>query len=413
MVRDARNPRPRSHKGWALESVLIGALALVQPPVGLASDPSSEKIAPAEEPLTLQSATSAPERTTADSEASGGFWDRAKENLRLNVDVISRVETTRRRGEAAGLNALGLDMHKVFSDGSGDIGTLVVQTYLTRYDNAYPVPHYADDDDDWELVIHSFFFNLTRWGRGATNFKIGHFYIPYGLQLNTDTHMTVRQLIAHENLGADMDWGLSLNGTTRTFEYELALTQGTGHEYTCAGKNYAVAGRIGTPSDRNFSLGLSAMHGQIMDPHGLGRYQSELEMPSRVDRARGQMPGAGRGDDDLVRRTRAGIDATWIVGQFTFRGEASVGRDFNQDVFNMFLESAWTSADEKLMAYLQGIYLGQRGGFGWDEDVVARLGGVWKFANRWSVSAQYSQDLLTYGTRMEDAMFTLQLQYRF
>jgi hypothetical protein len=367
----------------------------------------------AEEPLTLETATAPSDPGADDSDAGDGFWSRAAENLRLNVDVISRVETTRQRGKAAGLHALGLDVHKVFSDPSGDIGTMILQAYLTRYDNVFPIPHDAEDDDDWELVFHTFSFNLTRWGRGATNFKLGHFYIPYGLQPNVDTHMTVRQLISHENLGADMDWGFSLNGTGKSFEYEVALTEGSGHELTNEGKNFVVAGRLGTPSDRNFSVGVSAMHGQIISPHGLSRWESGLEPPSRVDRALGRTPDEGRGDDDLVRRTRVGLDATWIVQQYTFRGEASAGRDFDQDVFNTLLEAAWSSPDEKVFIYMQAIYLGQRGGLGWDEDVVARLGGVWKFANRWSLSGQYGQDLTTYGTRPEDAVFTLQLQFRF
>lgn len=391
----------------------IGMLAALGLQVLCAAYGQTNDGRPVEEPLTLQSATTVSNAEMDANETRGEFWSRAGENLRLNVDVISRVETTRRRGKAAGLNAVGLDVHKVFSDSTGDIGTMILQPYFTRSDNVFPIPHDKEDDDDWELVFHTFYFNLTRWGRGATNFKVGHFYVPYGLQPNVDTHMAVRQLISHENLGADMDWGFSFNGTSRSLEYEVALTQGSGHELTNEGKNFVIAGRVGTPYDRNFTVGVSGMHGQVISPHGLFRWQSGLEPPSRVDRALGRMPGEGRGDDDLMRRTRAGVDATWIVQQYTFRGEASVGRDFDQDVFNTLLEAAWSSPDERKMVYLQAIYLGQRGGFGWDEDVIARLGGVWKFANRWSVSGQYSQDLTTYGTRPEDAIFTLQLQYRF
>lgn len=368
---------------------------------------------PAEEALTLEIATAPSDAVMGAEGAGNGFWDRATENLRFNVDLISRVETTRRRGKAAGLHAVGLDIHKVFSDSSGDIGTMILQPYLTRLDNAFPVPHDAEDDDDWDLVFHTFSFNFTRWGRGATNFKIGHFYIPYGLQPNVDTHLKVRQLISHDNIGADMDWGFSLNGTSRDLEYEVALTQGSGHELIGEGKNFVIAGRLGTPSDRNVSVGVSGMHGQILSPHGLHRWRSSLESPSRVDRVLGRTTGEGRGDDDLVRRTRVGIDATWIAQQYTFRGEASAGRDFHQDVFNVLLEAMWSNPDESQTIYLQAIYLGQRSAFGWDEDVIARLGGVSKFAKSWSASWQYSQDLTTYGSRSEDAIFTVQLQYRF
>lgn len=368
---------------------------------------------PQETELSLDSALGA-EQPTAESEAPESKpWAALTENLRFNVDVLSRLDLTRLRGQPGGTQAVGLDIHRVFSDSRGDIGTLILQPYMTRYDNAFPVPHDAEDDDDWEFVFHNFSFNLTRWGRGRTNFRIGHFDVPYGLEVNTDTHTTVHQLISHENIGMDMDWGCSFNGTTSRLEYEVALMQGTGHEYINAGKNLAVAGRIGTPYDRNLAVGVSALHGQIIDPHGLARWRSALEPPSRVDIARGRRKWANTGDDNLVRRTRVGVDLTWIVRQFTLKAEPSVGRDYNQDVFNGLVELGWTSHDERLWVYLQNIYLGQRGGFGWEEDVVIRLGAVWKFAHQWALEGQYSQDVTTYGTRPEDALFSLQIRYRF
>ncbi len=132
-----------------------------------------------------------------------------------------------------------------------------------------------------------------------------------------------------------------------------------------------------------------------------------------MDIALGRVPGQGRGDDNLVRRLRVGLDFTWIINQYTLKGEASVGRDFDQDVVNSLLELDWSTPDQKLSAYVQAIYLGQRGPKGWDEDVLARVGAVWNLDEDWSLSGQYSQDIKTYGSRPEDAIFTLQMRYRF
>lgn len=348
-----------------------------------------------------------------DSRRSAKAWDKLTENLRFNLDFISRVETTRRRGKAAAMQAFGFDIHKVLSDESGDIATLLLQPYIVRRDNALPLPPHVEDDDDWELEFHDFYINITRWGRGRTNLKIGHFDVPYGLEPIVDTHFTMHQLIPFQNIGTKKDWGVSINGTLPAFDYELAVTQGTVFEYNSAGKNYSIAGRIGTPTDQNFVIGASFFYGQVIDPHRLHRWEQGLAPLSHVDRARRKIPGGGRGDDDIVRRVRAGLDVSWIVDQFTLRGEFSVGRDYNQDVFNSLLEVDWASADQRLSTYAQAIYLGQRSGFGWDEDVIARIGARWRVDEHWTISGQYSHDLKTYGTRPEDAKFVFQTRWSF
>jgi hypothetical protein len=106
------------------------------------------------------------------------------------------------------------------------------------------------------------------------------------------------------------------------------------------------------------------------------------------------------------------VDVTWVDGQHTLKAEVSAGRDFNQDILNALVEIDWLSTDELLHAYLQGIYLGQRGS-GWDEDVITRLGIVWAVTQYFSVSGQYEQDLKTYGSRPTDALFTIQARVRF
>lgn len=395
-------------RGWAKYLLLLG-LGFAPPARG--DEPLEDASASSEEAFTLDNLSASEDED--DRQAESTVWAALTENLRFSVEVVSRVETTRRRGKAAGFTTLGFDIHKVFTDRRGDIGTLLLQPHIARRDNALPIPHHVEDDDDWEIELHDFYFNLTRWGRGRINFKVGHFDVPYGLEPITDTHLTLYQLIAHDNLGVKKDWGISLNGSFPRFDYELALTQGSGHEYWNVGKNYAVAGHIATPQDQNFVIGASVFYGQVIDPHRLHRWRSGLGRQSRVDRVLGRTPGRGRGDDELVRRTRAGIDLTWAVDQFTTKWEASVGRDFDQDVFNNVVELDWSSADDTVHAYVQGIYLGQRGGAGWDEDVIARLGAVWKITPHFEISSQWSQDLKTYGDRPTDANISIQTRMRF
>jgi hypothetical protein len=323
--------------------------------------------------------------TLDDAEAQDkapSFLDRLEENLRLNVDVYSRGSTTHQRGQASWLNAVGLDLHKVFSAPDGDIGTLVLQPFLARRDNAIPVPHHTDGSSDWEIELHDFYFNLRRWGRGRTNIKVGHFDIPFGLEPTVDTHVRLHQLISNENIGMKKDWGVSINGELPKFDYEISLTQGSGHEWINKGKNHALAARIGTPGGRNFVAGASVFHGRILGHHG-----------------------------NLMRRSRVGVDAAWKVEQFTLRSEASMGQDSDNDVLNALAEVNWNTPDQKFEAYLQGVYLGSEATGTWDEKVQTRVGGRWQMSKHFSLSAQYSHDIVDRATEPADGMFTIQLRF--
>lgn len=182
-------------------------------------------------------------------------WASQAGNLRLTLDLSSRISLSTRRGKVGTEHVIGLDLHKVFSDAEGDWGTLRLQPYLTRIDNLNQRPAFFEDDDDWELVFRFCDFNFTRIGRGRFNIRMGHFEVPYGLEHLLDTNGTLRQFIPGRNLGLKADWGVSINGVFPQFEYEVALTRGTGNEFFHRGEPFALAGRIGTPRDRNFVLG--------------------------------------------------------------------------------------------------------------------------------------------------------------
>ncbi len=187
----------------------------------------------------------------------------------------------------------------------------------------------------------------------------------------------------------------------------MGLTTGTGMDLTGLDQDpYLVSGRIGTPSDRNRIFGLSALYGEVIDEHGAHRVD---ERDPRGD---------FRELDGFVRRLRVGGDFTQIIGQFTLRSEISGGEDFEQSVFNALGEIDWTTSDEKLSAYLQLVYLGQDGHFGWDEDLETRLGFLWKIDNSWKLSGQWIHDFYTYskeagGVHFNDDIWSLQLRFTF
>jgi hypothetical protein len=334
-----------------------------------------------------------------DAEAADWLTD----NLRLDVDLLTRYETAEERGDDGWLNLIALDIHKVLSDSEGDIGTLLLQPSLARRDGML-VPNHVKEDHRWKYEVHDFYFNYTKYGQGRTNIRMGRFDIPYGLEPNVDTHLRLHQYAPHMNLGAKKDWGVSLNGTLPDFDYEVALTRGSGHEFINKGNNFVVAGRIGTPSDANFVVGLSAMYGEIMDKQRVNRFRKGLPAAAQA----GFMPA-----DDIVQRHRFGIDATSVHGQFTLRSEVSVGRDFEQEVVLALGDITWSNPDGKLSTWAQILSWSQNGTTGWDADLQLRIGVDWQLVNQWTLSARVIHDFEKYLNTVNDTIFTTQLRWTF
>ena len=235
-----------------LAVVLVSSLSTVRAQNPVANDAPSDE----EAVFSLDGFGNAQDTGDGTAKPGSSVLEHLSTNLRLSIDAVSRVETSRRRGQQFALNAIGIDLHRVVSSKYKDIGTLLLQPYVVRRDNSLMVMTNVEDDDGWEVEFHQFWFNLTRWGKGRTNIRFGH------------------------------------------------------------------------------------------------RLMSLLELD-------------------------------------------------------------WSTPDQKLSAYAQAVYFGQRGPKGWDENVLARIGAVWSLNEDWSASGQYSQDIKTYGTRPEDAIFTLQMRYRF
>ena len=58
-----------------------------------------------------------------------------QDNTRWAFDLSSRHRTLEFRGQTTSQNTFGIDLHKVFTSSDGDIGTLLIQAYVTRFDN--------------------------------------------------------------------------------------------------------------------------------------------------------------------------------------------------------------------------------------------------------------------------------------
>ena len=308
------------------------------------------------------------------------------DNLRTTLDLSSRALIPE-SGSAGYLNAIGLDLHKVFSSPDRDWGTLIVQLYLTRIDDLQRRPFFFDDEDDWELVTRVTNFNYTGLSHGEFNVRVGHFEIPFGLEVPTYSNGTVRQLLNPRNLGLKADWGVSINGELDRFLYEISLTRGSGVHFISEGSPFAVAGRIGT--GRNLDLftptpgwGLSFLCGDILGPRG------------------------------TTERFRIGIDGRTYLGPFGIMGEFSAGQDEGQSVFTGLAELNWQNPKESTVAYLQARSLVFEDD-DWSREVGTAIGVRLVPDSHWTLSGQIERDLVTRGDQRPVNLFILQARYRF
>ncbi len=199
--------------------------------------------------------------TSAMSQAQQGY--EYSNNLRLSLDLSSRVVDFDVADEVGKVNVVGIDLHKVFTSPSGDIGTLVLQGYMTSLDNQIKHPPFFADENDSRLVYRIFNFNYTALGARLPNLRVGHFEIPYGLEHTINTNGTLRDYTHGPNLGVKADWGFSLNKELPAFEYEVSVTSGGGQEVDQVKDSYVYAARVGTPRDDNLVLGIAVFDASL------------------------------------------------------------------------------------------------------------------------------------------------------
>ena len=323
-------------------------------------------------------------RAGAEAEDGPTWFDFLGDNARLAIDVSARPFYNTRTDEWYSAHFLGIDLHKVFSNSSGDWGTLILQPYLTRLDSPMHPPFF-EDSHDLELVWRIANLNYTGLAAGKLSFKVGHLELPFGLEHDVNTNGTLRDYMHGRNLGVKADWGGSINGVLDTFRYEVALTRGTGNEWSSRGDPHLLSGRIATVREGAVVVGVSGLHGEVQKT---------------------ALPG------NTLRRTRIGVDASWELPLVTLRAELSGGRDGNDDVINGVAEIDWSNPDETILVYDQVQFFNTDGASGPQDAVKNHLGVRWTPDRHWALSVQWVQDL-TVMLGNTAGVYQFQLRFRF
>ena len=307
------------------------------------------------------------------------------ENSRVSIDISSRVSSNLDTQDHAFMHVLGIDIHKVFSSETGDIGTLILQPYIVKLNNVKK-PHFIfDDGNDTKLTWRIANFNYTALNQGKFNIRLGHFEVPFGLEYQLDTNGTLHQLTT-EQRGIKTDWGLSLNGIMPSFEYEVALTQGSGAEISNNSDSHLFSGRIGTLSTKNIVTGFSWLSGDILAANG------------------------------VIEQKKVALDLSYYYYQWRFMAESSIGKRAGNNTANGFAEVMWRTPKENLSVYTQLRY--QRAEI--DHNVSSEssstsnwVAGVqWMSDHGFDVSAQYKHKLKEAKNQSIEPILSVQLRYR-
>lgn len=198
-------------------------------------------------------------------------------------------------------NSVGFEYFNVFSDEYGDTMKLNLQMRFV-YDSRF------DREEAFGVEVHNAWFEY-KLGLGKT-LRVGHFDPAFGLESDLDTHGTLLQTLAFDNIGYKKDWGVGYRTYWGDFDIETAVQLGSGMGIRQKDNNYLLSSRISSVTEGGLEYGVSFLHGQTL------RSKQSWTIPV-----------AELVSDESVRRNRVGVDMQCPLGPFRFLGEFAFGED--------------------------------------------------------------------------------------
>ncbi len=258
-------------------------------------------------------------------------------------------------------SSAGFEMFKRFSTDTATVAAFDVQVRLVRRDNFHAVANDAEGADrrGWFLEYHNLYWDfynvlnplLDDAARGnyagAFNARVGRFYLPFGLNLQTDTHGTLLQLSNEQNFGSDRDWYAAFWGSINAeLSYDLYYAVGSGYDVAFRGQMGLVGTRLRLSNkylnEYGIEAGLSILRGQRLSPEAV------IRSPAIAVNS----PG-----DGIVDTFRHGGDLRWRrsipTGSITVTAELSAGRDQPDQIFTQLYQAEYLTRNRKCGLSLQ------------------------------------------------------------
>ena len=221
------------------------------------------------------------------------------DNFGFRREIMSQFSASDARGGSR--QSIGFEVLKKWSTSTATVASFNVQGRLVRRDGYRPVWNDRMGDPSASGLsfeyhnLYADFYNVLnpiltdeqrRENVGRFNFRAGHFYVPFGLNLQTDTHGTVLQLSNESSFGFERDWYTGFWGViNKHLNYDAYYLVGSGYDLTYKGQSGLGALRISLGNHYSTQFGLEggasviagerlagAMHGGMETPLATRRY---------------------------------------------------------------------------------------------------------------------------------------------
>jgi hypothetical protein len=162
-------------------------------------------------------------------------------------------------GGAASRQSAGFELLKKFSNATSTLVSFNFQGRLVRRDGFVPVLNDMEGQRRraWAFEYHNVYLDLYNVlnpllgadrrsaNVGRYNLRVGRFYVPFGLNLQTDTHGTVLQLSNERSFGFERDWYAGFWGRlNRHLNYDVYYLAGSGYDLEFKGQRGLAAVRV-------------------------------------------------------------------------------------------------------------------------------------------------------------------------
>lgn len=253
-----------SGAAWCLGAVVV--LVLVSSLHGGERDPFEDLETP-KGPSVMQAT---PQPDAEETGAKNWARDLFRENFTFKKEILSQFSHS---DEWYSRQSVGGEVLKKFSTATATVAAVNGQFRLLRRDNPIEVmnDHEGMDREGWYAEYHNLYLDLynvlnpilSDEAKGANvgrfNFRAGHFYLPMGLNLQTDTHATVFQLSNARNFGFERDWYAGFWGALNEYlNCDVYYLAGSGYHLSSKGQDGLLGVRLSLADSFDVDHGLQA-----------------------------------------------------------------------------------------------------------------------------------------------------------
>lgn len=294
------------------------------------------------------------------------------ENFGFRKELMAQFDTNE-RGHSASRQSVGFEVLKKFSTATATLASFDFQGRLVRRDGFNPVLNDLEGQSrpGWKFEYHNLYLDLYNVlnpvlsdeqrgdAVGRFNLRVGRFYVPFGLNLQTDTHGTVLQLSNEQNYGFERDWYTGFWGAiNRHVNYDVYYVAGSGYDLKFKGQSGLGAMRLSLANSYSYDYGVEG---------GVSILGGERLVQKATN---------------PVDTKRVGLDGRYRqvvpTGLLTLSSELSGGRDDANMVFTQLYQAEYLRASRQWGVATQYRRI-QQEGRGADASLIGEIS--WYFRN--------------------------------